>query len=193
MDCCNLGCMYGVLWRIFRMQVHCPGSLSAQVLTVLGNTCTICMYLVHLRCHAHCITLPQFDAMALAVEQVLRGVSSKRLLDLKCNHSLIAVFRHPSTPRHLYTRTCTRSGSAYGPDNYTQPMNDFPNHQPGDWRELYQGHPCYTPGVGGLHTRVGNAYCIRCQDAVNVPSVCGFPRLMQPPQFASCMEGVCLP
>jgi hypothetical protein len=29
-----------------------------------------------------------FDALALAVEQVHRGVSSKRLLDFKCNHSL---------------------------------------------------------------------------------------------------------
>lgn len=37
------------------------------------------------------------------------------------------------------------SNSAYEADNYTEPFKK-PPYQNFDWREMYKGHPCYTPG-----------------------------------------------
>lgn len=52
-------------------------------------------------------------------------------------------------------------GSGWPPDNYSHPVV-YPPYQPQDWRNLYKGHACYTPGggegeegggvlVGGVH------------------------------------------
>ncbi|GFR42914.1 hypothetical protein Agub_g3913, partial [Astrephomene gubernaculifera] len=38
------------------------------------------------------------------------------------------------------------SGTAWGYDNYTSPLDPWPPYELGDWRKIYDGHPCYTPG-----------------------------------------------
>ncbi|KAG2431439.1 hypothetical protein HXX76_009454 [Chlamydomonas incerta] len=38
------------------------------------------------------------------------------------------------------------SGTAWGYDNYSAPLPPWPPHVEGDWRDIYDGHPCYTPG-----------------------------------------------
>jgi hypothetical protein len=37
------------------------------------------------------------------------------------------------------------SGTGYPPDNYTLEFT-WPGYQDTDWRELYKGHACFTPG-----------------------------------------------
>ncbi|GLI69226.1 hypothetical protein VaNZ11_013715 [Volvox africanus] len=38
------------------------------------------------------------------------------------------------------------SGTAWGYDNYTSPLDSWPPYFDGDWRTIIEGHPCYTPG-----------------------------------------------
>lgn len=38
--------------------------------------------------------------------------------------------------------------AAYDRDNYSRPMT-HPEYQPVDWRNVYLGHPCYSPGKVG--------------------------------------------
>ncbi|GAX81627.1 hypothetical protein CEUSTIGMA_g9055.t1 [Chlamydomonas eustigma] len=38
-----------------------------------------------------------------------------------------------------------KSGTGYNPDNYNMPIF-WPGYQDTDWRELYKGHACFTPG-----------------------------------------------
>ncbi|KAG2437024.1 hypothetical protein HYH02_011455 [Chlamydomonas schloesseri] len=38
------------------------------------------------------------------------------------------------------------SGSAWGYDNYSAPLDEWKPYVDGDWRKQYDGHPCYTPG-----------------------------------------------
>ena len=38
-----------------------------------------------------------------------------------------------------------RSGTAYDWDNYTNNNKDINEWNQGDWRVIYQGHPCYNP------------------------------------------------
>jgi hypothetical protein len=57
---------------------------------------------MHRHCVLHSLTLDDdmhvLNALALAVEQVLRGVSLKRLLDFKCHHLRTLLRTHATSP-----------------------------------------------------------------------------------------------
>ena len=97
-----------------------------------------------------------------------------------------------------------KSNSACGLDNYDSPV-DWPAYQDYDWRELYKGHPCYTPGeycgtweapgrhrggtgeAPGRHLGIVQIYpAATCQ-----PSVSHLPATCQPP--ASHLPATCRP
>ncbi len=102
------------------------------------------------------------EPLSAAWEEPARHAWTGCLLPLLPTSSLSRPFQASCAATRLFS--ALPAGTAWPADNYSMPMTKYPKHQPGDWRDTYRGHPCYTPGRCD--------FALRCR----APACCGASR-----------------